>query len=229
MDHKIMVRKKQRPTYFTEDSLFDIHSYDIDLNANHIYLFGREEYISCDMDGVEPGIEFAIANKFIRNLNTLVRKSDEPILIHMKTNGGDWQEGMAIYDTIRACPNQVCILNYTHARSMSSIIFQAADKRIMMPNSIFLFHDGTMAMDGTTKQFLTEAEELKKTMEIMNKIYVQSMRKSGKWESHTDEEIEMWLRKEMDKKEDVYLNATEAVQRGFADGVFENWDDLLKF
>jgi ATP-dependent protease ClpP protease subunit len=44
---------------------------------------------------------------------------------------------------------------------MSSLIFLAADKRVMMPHSTFMFHDGTMAQEGTVKQFYTEYEQTK--------------------------------------------------------------------
>lgn len=222
---------KKSIKYVGDHLLHDVHSYDIDVEANHIYLMGSEEY---DLEGEEPGVEYTMANRFIRNLSLLMRKGDEPILIHMKTCGGDWAEGMAIYDAIRSCPNHVCILTYTHARSMSSIILQAADKRVMMPHSTFMFHDGTMGMSGTVKQYLTEAEELKKSKKIMMDIYVDSMKKKGKYSQWGKQKIHNWLRSQMDKKEEVYLDAKQAVELGFADEVFGedgdyDWDALLEF
>jgi ATP-dependent protease ClpP protease subunit len=221
-----MASKKVK--YSPDNVVFDVHGYDIDVDANHIYLFGSEEYGLEDQ--VEPGIEYVIANRFIRNLNILMRKSQEPILVHMKTCGGYWEEGMAIYDAIKMCPNPVTILCYTHARSMSSIILQAADKRVMMPNSTFMFHDGTMGYSGTTKQFLNEAEQLQKSMITMMEIYVNVMKVQGKLRSWSKKRIFEWLREQMDKKEDVYLSAKQAVQYGFADEVFDgDWESLVSF
>ncbi len=213
-----------------DHSIFDVHSYDIDWDANHIYLMGSEEY---DL-GEEPGVEYTMANRFIRNLSLLMQKSKDPILVHMKTCGGDWAEGMAIYDTIKACPNHVTILSYSHAQSMSSIIFQAADKRVMMPHSTFMFHDGSMGYSGTTKQFLTETEELKKSTKQMMDIYVDVMKAKGKYSKWGKQRIHTWLRSQMDKKEEVYLDANQAVEFGFADEVFGHdgeydWDALLEF
>lgn len=218
------------PKYISEHPLFDVHSYDIDLESNHIYLMGVEFY----HDDSEPGVEFVMANRFIRNLNLLMRKSKDPILVHMKTCGGYWEEGMAIYDAIKACPNLVCILNYTHARSMSSIILQAADKRVMMPHSIFMFHEGTMSYEGTNKQYLTEAEQLKKANKQMMDIYVESMKAKGKYSKWGRQRIYNWIKNQMDKKEEVYLSAQESVELGFADEVFGedgdyDWDSLLEF
>lgn len=151
----------------------------------------------------------------------------------MKTCGGDWKEGMAIYDAIKSCPNQVIILNYTHARSMSSLIFQAADKRVMMPHSTFMFHDGTMAINGTVKQFYTEYEQTKIQEDQMLNIYIDSMKKKGKMKNDKPEKIRKWLRDQMDKKEDVYLSAEQAVEYGFADEIFGangiyDWNALTK-
>ena len=214
-----------------DDRLYTIHNLDLDYDANHIYLVGREEYIE---DGNEPGVEFAMANRFIKNINILMRKSQEPILIHLKSCGGIWQEGMAIHNMIKACPNKITILVYTHARSMSSLILQAADKRVMMPDSTFMFHDGTQAMEGTYKQFMTEATEAEKARERMLDIYIKSLKNKGKFQRKSVKFIRNWIIEQMNLKEEVYLNANDAVLYGFADEVFGsngiyNWESLLKF
>lgn len=218
----------------TDDTVLQIHDFNLDVKANHLYLFGEESYILPDSEGVEPGVEYSMANKFIKNLNILMRNSSNPILIHMKTCGGDWAEGMAIYDAIKACPNPITILNYTHARSMSSIILCAADKRAMMPHSTFMFHDGTFALDGTVKQAFTEIEELKKTNHIMYDIYTDKMKEKGKMKHKSRKKIHAWIRDLMDKKEEVYFDAKTAVAYGFADSVFGidgiyDWNSLLEY
>ena len=166
----------------------------------------------------EPGVEFAMANKFIKNLNAL-SSSDKPIKIFMKTCGGYWEEGIAIYDAIALCPCEITIINYTHARSMSSLILQAANHRVMMPNSTFMFHEGTMDFSGTSKQFMTEAEQWKLASKTMLDIYVESMKGKGRMKEKTDKELRSWLTKQMNLKEEVYLDAQEAVALGFADEV----------
>ena len=217
------------------DRIAQVQDYNLDIEANHVYLFGEESYIGEDLgpEG-EPGVEFSMANRFIKNLNILMRKSNNPILIHMKTCGGDWNEGMAIYDAIRACPNPTTILNYTHARSMSSIIFQAANKRVMMPNSHFLIHDGTLAYSGTQKQTISFVEWYKRTEPIMLGIYADSMEREGKFKGNPRKAILDFLRVKMDAKEDVYWTAKQTVTLGLADEIFGHdgkydWSKLLKY
>lgn len=225
------VKEKLKKGYKSDDPVTQLHDYNIDIPSNQLFLFGEDVYGE-SLEGAEPGVEYIMANRFIRNLNILMRKSDKPILIHMKTCGGDWKEGMAIYDAIKSCPNPVIILNYTHARSMSSLIFQAADKRVMMPHSTFMFHDGTMAMEGTVKQFYTEYEQTRHAEDQMMAIYIRSMVAQGKFKDEKPEKIRKWLRDQMDKKEDVFLNAQQAIDYGFADEIFGadgvyNWDALV--
>ena len=218
-----------------DNRIYDIHEHGIDIEANHIYLFPEKDYVAGLGEPMgETGIEYTMASKFIYNLNILMRKSSDPILIHQKTCGGDWAEGMAIHDAIVCCPNYVTILNYSHARSMSSLTLQAADKRVMMKHSTFMFHMGSMAYEGTTKQFMTEATELEKSTKQMLDIYVNSMKNRGKYSKRSKKFIREWLVTQMDKKEEVYLDAEQAVRFGFADEVFGSngkydWSELVKY
>jgi ATP-dependent protease ClpP protease subunit len=147
--------------------------------------------------------------------------------------GGDWSEGMAIYDALKSCPNKIIILVYTHARSMSSLILQAADKRVMMPHAVFMFHEGTLGMSGTVKQFRTEMEQENIRQKQMLDIYIDSIKKQGSMKDKKEETIRKWLIDQMNKKEDVFLSAQQAVELGFADEVFGgngvyDWEGLKK-
>lgn len=218
----------------SDDHVWHVHEYDVDLQSNHIYLMGSEIYLAGTGPGeagLEPGVEYSMANRFIKNLNICIRANpDKPIVIHMKTCGGVWEEGMAIYDAIKSCPMPVTILSYTHARSMSSLIFQAANKRVMMPHSTFMYHDGTLGIEGTVKQVNTAVEFGKIIDQQMMKIYIDVMKKSGKYKHRSRKFILKYLRGQIDKKEDVYMVAKEAVELGFADSIFNyDWASLTNY
>lgn len=209
----------------TDDPIHILHEYDLDLDNREVFLLGQEHAHSEEEN--EPGVEFTMANKFIRNMNLLRKGKIERILIHMKTCGGDWQEGMAIYDTIRYTPNHCTILNYTHARSMSSIILQAAARRVMMPNSYIMFHEGDTMVQGTLKQVQSSLQFDKKDTATMLEIYASRMKEQGIYSKWTKKRIKAKLKDLMDKKEDVYLTAKEAVLWGLADEIFNGrWEKL---
>jgi ATP-dependent protease ClpP protease subunit len=220
IDHKLKVN--------SDDLIHQLHNYDVDLKSNHIYLMGVDRGYEVNSGTEEPGVEFIMASRFIKNINICMRvNQDKPIIIHMKTCGGDWQEGMAIYDAIKSCPSRVIILNYTHARSMSSIIFQAADKRIMMPNSYFMLHDGTYGIEGTVKQVKSAVKFEERTEKTMLEIYANTMSENGAMAGKDKNKIKKWLRSQMDNEEDVYLTAEQAVFFGLADAVFNyDWKTL---
>lgn len=216
----------------SDDPVFHMHEYDIDLGSRQIYLIGVDRGYELESDPEEPGVDYTMANRFIKNLNICMRMSKEPILTHMKTCGGNWIEGMSIYDSIISCPNNVTILSYTHARSMSSIIFQAADKRVMMPNSYFMIHDGTYSNSGTFKQVYSDMAFFKESRPVMLDIYARRMQASPKGEFYKRPLviIKNWLSDQMEKKEDVFLNAKATVKAGLADEVFNgNWKNLTKY
>ena len=66
----------------------------------------------------------------------------------MNSIGGEWSDGMAIYDAISLSKCYVTIIVYGQAESMSSIILQAADEKIITPNSYFMIHYGSSDASG---------------------------------------------------------------------------------
>lgn len=220
-----------------EDGIIShVNDYGLDVEHREIFLFPREEYSYSygDEAAPEPGVEYTMANQFIRNLRILSNMSTEKdILIHLKSCGGDWIEGLAMYQAIKACPNHITILNYASARSMSSIIFTAADYRVMMPYSTFMVHTGTNVIAGTGTQVQTEYEENLKADRIMFDIYIEKLRSASKFEGWSPKRIENWLRKKMREKEEVYFTAEESLEHNFADFIFGadgvyDWEALRK-
>jgi ATP-dependent protease ClpP protease subunit len=195
-----------------------------------ITLFEEEIYAGLDSNG--PGVEYTMSNKFIRNMNLIrLLNPNMPVLVHMNTTGGDWGCGMAIYDTIKTHPTPVTILDYRMASSMSSIILLAGDKRVMMPDTHFMYHDGWMNTFNTWKGYESEFEFLKKTYsERMWDIYTDALKEQGKYSGWSKKRIREMLHDNRDKKQDVYLTPEEAVEWGFADEVFDgDWERLTRY
>lgn len=103
-----------------------------------------------DYTGEAP-IYWNTARRLIKALHVLdsnARAGNKPITIIMNSCGGEWSHGMAIYDAIKSARNYVTIINMSHARSMTSLIFQAADYRITAPHGYFMIHDGETSLSG---------------------------------------------------------------------------------
>jgi len=76
---------------------------------------------------------------------------------------------------------------------------------------------------GTLKQVKSYMNLSDKHEGILMNIYLDALKRSGKFKSKPRSFINDMLRAEMDKKEDVYLLAKEAIKWGFADGIFNKF------
>jgi len=207
------------PSY--DDYLLLIHDRWIDVGNREIYMHGVESFDTIGSEGEEPGIEYTMATRIIKNLHIL-RHADRkaPVKIFMHTCGGIVEEGLAIYDTIKMMPYKVIIYSYTHARSMSSVVLQAADERILMPNSSFMFHRGSIGLSGEANEVRYDFKQCEELDSKVMRIYVESLKKSnGMFKGKSSKSIRKVLIDNMNSKTNVYLKPKEAVRWGFADKV----------
>ena len=103
---------------------------------------------------------------------------------------------------------------------MSSIILQAADKRVMMPNAYFMCHFGSSGYAGNYLDVQKSAAFEKRMTDSMLDIYTDACLK-GKYfkEQYTDptyEKVKNYLKRKL-KEGDWYLDANESVYYGFSD------------
>ena len=201
------------------DTISDVQAYGLDIKNRELYLHG---YIgNTDED---PGVEYRMAANFYKNIRMLDSISKDPILIHMFSEGGEWDAGMAMFDAIALCRSYVTIIAYGQASSMSSIIFQAADKRVMTPNAHFMAHYGFVDYGGDHLSAQNYAKVDKKSTETMIDIYTDGCVKGKYFKDHytdlTEEKVRNYLKRKL-KDGDWYLDANEAVYYGFADAVLE--------
>lgn len=209
-----------------KDLLYDLHNYGANIDTREIFL--HNHYGSNDEDN--PGVEYKMSNTFLKNIRALEIKSDKPIVIHMQSVGGEWSDGMVIYDAISMCRCHVTIIAYGQAESMSSIIFQSADKRLITPNTYFMSHYGSTAAGGGYLDVQNWVKYEKRICDIMIDIYAQSC-VGGKYfkekygNSPDIDKVKTYLFRKL-KSGDWYISAEDAVHYGFADGIIDSWQKL---
>lgn len=209
--------------------LEDVHLYRVNRHTFTVYVGGDPHHSPADSDFSEPGVEYAMADRFEMNLSILSGlDAERPILVHLASCGGDWAAGMQMFGAILTCPNPVTVLATRWARSMTSIIPLAADRFIMRPPARYMIHDGHSVAAGTNTEVLTESDELRKSSEVMLRIYIARLKERGPHKEKTDEELRAMLRDAMDRKSDVWFSADEAKRWGFVDGVFTGNHETLR-
>jgi len=165
-----------------------------------------------DYEVGESGVDYAMAERVIKNLHFLDRSEGE-ITIIMNNIGGDVYHGMAIFDAIKACENEVTIIAYGHAMSMGSVIMQAADTRIMTPNARMMLHYGYGGHNDHLKNLYKHIDELKKLDKIINQIYLEKIK----------EKKPRFTMKQLEEKMnfDWFLDAKESIEFGLCDKILE--------
>jgi ATP-dependent protease ClpP protease subunit len=196
--------------------LSDIHTYNINYHTRELYLHSRY-----GDDSDEPGVDYRMATTFIKNLAVLEQQSHENILVHMHTIGGEWGDGMAIFDAIRFSKATVNVLAYAQASSMSGIILQAADKRILMPDCYVLIHHGSIVLEQNSVAAKSGADwsdiNCKRMLQIFaERAIIGPYFKERKWGVG---QVKSFIDRKIKEKVDWYLSAQEAVEYGLADGI----------
>lgn len=85
------------------------------------------------------------------------------------------------------------------------------------------------------RDFLPRRKLLRNLFQNCEREYVDVLKRKGKFADWSQSRIKKMLQNCMDRKEDVYLTAQEAVEWGFADEVFEaangqfDWNSLRSY
>lgn len=193
----------------------DIHQYNIDIENREIYL---HSHIGDDEEG---GVDYRSAIVFEKNLRYLNLLSLDPILVHMHLPGGDWQDCLGIYDTIRASKSKVCIVATAKVESSSTVLLQSADLRILSSNTNFLVHYGSISIDNEHKAALSMVQWSDKESEKMINIFTEKCIRSriAKEKNWSKLAARKHIVSQLATKRDWILDAEEAVYYGFADGI----------
>lgn len=213
----------------SETEIVNIHNFNIDTKNREIYL---HSYIDSEE---ESGVDHKSAITFEKNIRYFNTISNDPILVHMHLPGGDWEDCMGIYDTIKHSRSKTIILAYAKVQSASSIIFQSADLRILMPNVNMLIHYGSISIDDEHKAAISSLQWSEKESSKMIDIFVEKwllspMAKEKNWKRPL---ARKHIQSQLANKTDWILTAEEAVYYGFADGIlgskkYPNIDSLKK-
>jgi len=219
-----------KPFNELDSELQSIHGYNIDPKNREIYLHSHIEGIE------EGGVDYRSAVNLEKNLRYLNLASNEPILIHMHLCGGDWEDCLAIYDTIKHSRSKTVALAYGKVQSSSSVIFQAFKTRILMPNVNMLIHYGSISLDAEHSKAASSnvqwnEKESDKMIDIFTDRCMDSIiAKEKNWKKMM---AKKHIMSQLANKCDWILTAEEAVYYGFADGIlgskkYPNIDSLKK-
>ncbi|WP_216328248.1 ATP-dependent Clp protease proteolytic subunit [Deinococcus aestuarii] len=157
-------------------------------------------------------IESQMANTIVAQLLLLDSQNPEQeIQMYINCPGGEVYAGLAIYDTMRYIKAPVSTICVGIAMSMGSVLLMAGDKgkRMALPNSRIMIHQGSAGFRGNTPDLEVQAKEVLHLRDKLVSIY----------HKHTDLPHDKLLR---DMERDYFMSPQEAQKYGLIDSVIEN-------
>jgi len=194
----------------------ELHEHNILLETKEIFLYGDTED--------DPEIGYRSTISFLKNIRILESIDDKPIIVHQYNIGGNWECGMMMFDIINNSNLFIKFILHGAAASMGTIVPQAADIRVIMPNCYFMVHSGYTGLNSalTMKQSRSWTEWEKYTTDNMFNIYAEKCQ-NGQFfieKQSTVSDVKKYIKKQLDEKEDWFLNSMDAVNFGFVDGIY---------
>lgn len=177
-----------------------------EFHSNHVFLETKTIVVVGEVDE-------DMFQMLAKNLHALDSKTGE-ITIKLMSDGGSVSAARGIYDLIRGCKNVVRIICYGEVSSSATIILQAADRRIMTPNSKIMVHTGLEYIPQSLPRNADRVmEEHRKDEKWMEDIYLQKIKQNKP--RFTRKQLKYLL------EYDTYLNAKEALEFGLIDHIGE--------
>jgi ATP-dependent Clp protease protease subunit len=148
----------------------------------------------------------------------LVLSAEDPrsdIGLYVNSPGGSVTAGLAIYDTMRAIPNDVSTLVMGFAASMGQFLLTVGTpgKRYALPNARIMMHQPSAGIGGTAADVAIQAENLQYTRGQIEQILAE----------HTGQSRETIAR---DSDRDRWFTAEQAREYGMVDRLVDSFDEV---
>jgi ATP-dependent Clp protease protease subunit len=192
------------------EDIRNFHDYSIDISSRTIYV-GSEQ---TNENLGENGVDFVLSERVIKNLHILETQGSGDISIILNSPGGEVEELFAIYDKIKSVKNFVTITGFGKIYSAAGYLMQAANKRIMSPNTFFMLHEGYCGHATNHPRIIKQWQQFyDKQDEILFNIYLSKIREKNP--DFSEKKLEKML------MFDTILSAVEAKELNLIDEVLE--------
>ncbi len=154
-------------------------------------------------------IDDDIANLVIAQMLFLQKEDpDRDIELYINSPGGSVIAGLAIYDTMQVIKPDVATLCVGHAMSMAAILLAggAKGKRLALPNSRIMIHQGSAGFHGTPSDIDIVAKEVLRYKSLLIDLLAKHC---GQPRDKVEKDIDR----------DYYLSPEESVEYGIIDKV----------
>jgi ATP-dependent Clp protease protease subunit len=183
---------------------------------------------SDDSDPTDNGIDFRTASRFAKNIHKAEKSNDDQLIVHFSSIGGEWADGMSIYDNILHSSFSVIMIGHGCLCSMGTIILQAASKRYLMPHCDLMVHFGDLTLSGHQVSVESGSKYYTKIKNNMIDIYTDRCINGPffKEREYSRNKVKAYIKRKLESNVDWYMTPEEAVDFGFADKVLTKTEYL---
>lgn len=198
---------------------------DIDFFSNrvkHLYFYGdvsRESVLAlktqireANRDTVLPPVEGTSAGT---STSDPVFVAPLPIVVHVSSFGGSAHAMQTIFSSFLESRMPICTMVDGVSASAATILSAGAPYRVVAPSSSSLFHEWSLSFGDNDRLRKPDLELILEEMTVHDKGYYDVIQKRSE-DKISKKELDVLV------KRDLYLNAKQCIQKGFA-------DRLLKF
>jgi ATP-dependent Clp protease, protease subunit len=160
------------------------------------------------------------ANSIIMQL--LVLSAEDPeadIYFYINSPGGSVTDGLALFDTMNAIPNDIVTICMGSAASMGSFLLSGGTpgKRLALPNARLMYHQVMSGIAGGTQyvDMVTSVNETEKLYEKLNKYLSEFTQGNITYDDMKNKTDRDW-----------WLSPEEAIEQGFIDKVLTKLGDV---
>lgn len=162
----------------------------------------------------EPQQRVATYEKFRSTLQEIERLESKKVVVNIRSTGGDVNDALLIYDALSSLDASITTRCWGYVASAATVIAQAASEgqREISPNSLYLIHSATSAVEGNSTELEQRLELLRKTDERLAELYAR--RSGGEAATYSALMAEQ-------SGAGRWLNAQEAIEMALADRLIE--------
>jgi len=156
-------------------------------------------------------IDDQVANVIVAQLLFLNREdSERDIQMYINSPGGVIYSGLAIYDTMQMISNPISTVAVGVTASFGTVLLSAGTKgkRYALPNATIHMHQPLGGAQGQATDIEIQTKQILRLRTLLNNIMAK----------HTGKPVDVI---KQDTERDFYLDATQAVEYGLVDQVFE--------
>lgn len=122
------------------------------------------------------------------------------IVLVINSGGGSVLDGIGLMDAIKQSKTPVIGICTGYAMSMAFSIFSVCHMRVSMPNSVYMFHDGTECMANTATKFADWASFSPKLDKRINKMIAENSKLTVEYLEQIAPHDNYWFADEMVEK-----------------------------